>query len=77
MPDYGPHTIHPTGGATAIGARMPMVYFNINLDTPNVEIAREISKRVRNRSACQHRAIEIRQHLVPSSRPSASKKGAG
>ena len=54
VPDYGPHTIHPTGGATAIGARMPTVYFNINLDTPNVEIAREISKRVRNISGGLH-----------------------
>ena len=34
-PDFGPDTIHPTGGATAIGARMPLICFNINLDTPN------------------------------------------
>ncbi len=47
-PDFGPDTIHPTGGATAIGARMPLVYFNINLDTPNVEIARQIARRIRN-----------------------------
>ena len=47
-PDFGPDTIHPTGGATAIGARMPLICFNINLDTPNVEIARQIARRVRN-----------------------------
>ena len=46
-PDYGPDTIHPTGGITAIGARMPVIFFNINLDTPNVEIARQIGKRIR------------------------------
>ncbi|MEG1773367.1 MAG: glutamate formimidoyltransferase, partial [Oscillospiraceae bacterium] len=47
-PDFGPDTLHPTGGATAIGARMPLIYFNINLDTPNVEIARKIGRRIRN-----------------------------
>lgn len=47
-PDFGPDTIHPTGRATAIGARMPLICFNINLDTPNVEIARQIARRVRN-----------------------------
>lgn len=49
-PDYGPDTIHPTGGVTAIGARMPLIYFNVNLDTPNVEIARRIGMRVRNKN---------------------------
>ncbi|MBQ1871039.1 MAG: glutamate formimidoyltransferase [Lachnospiraceae bacterium] len=46
-PDFGPDTIHPTGGVTAIGARMPLVAFNINLDTPNVEIATAIAKKIR------------------------------
>lgn len=47
-PDFGPATMHPTGGATAIGARMPLICFNIILDTADVEIARKISRRVRN-----------------------------
>jgi len=47
-PDFGPNTIHPTGGVTAIGARMPLVAYNINLDTPNVEIADAIAKKVRH-----------------------------
>ncbi|MEG0805789.1 MAG: glutamate formimidoyltransferase [Lachnospiraceae bacterium] len=47
-PDFGPNTIHPTGGVTAIGARMPLVAFNINLDTPNIEIADKIAKKVRH-----------------------------
>ena len=47
-PDFGPDTIHPTGGATAIGARMPLICFNVNLDTPNPEIARQIALRVRH-----------------------------
>ena len=39
---------HPTGGATIIGARMPVIYYNISLATSNLEIAREIARRVRN-----------------------------
>ena len=37
-PDFGPNTIHPTGGVTAIGARMPLIAYNINLDTSSVEM---------------------------------------
>ena len=47
-PDFGPDTIHPTGGATAIGARPPLIAFNINLDTSNLEIASKIAMRIRN-----------------------------
>ncbi|MDO5422592.1 MAG: glutamate formimidoyltransferase [Eubacteriales bacterium] len=47
-PDFGPETIHPTGGITAIGARMPLIAYNINLDTSNVEIAQKIADRIRN-----------------------------
>jgi len=47
-PDFGPNTIHPTGGVTAIGARMPLVAYNINLDTSNLEIADKIAKKVRH-----------------------------
>ena len=45
-PDYGT-TIHPTGGVTAIGARMPLIAYNINLDTPNLEIANAIARQIR------------------------------
>lgn len=48
VPDFGPETIHPTAGVTAIGARMPLVAFNINLDTPNLDIATEISHKIRH-----------------------------
>ena len=47
-PDFGPDTPHPTGGATIIGARMPLICFNVNLDTPNVELAKKIALRVRS-----------------------------
>ena len=42
-PDFGPDHIHPTAGVVAIGARMPLIAFNINLDTPNMEIANNIA----------------------------------
>lgn len=47
-PDYGPRTIHPSGGVTAVGARMPLVAFNINLGTDRLEIAQNIAKVVRH-----------------------------
>ena len=47
-PDYGPAAPHPTGGAAIIGARMPLICFNVNLDTPNVELAKKIALRVRS-----------------------------
>lgn len=48
-PDFGT-TIHTTAGITAIGARMPLVAFNVNLDTNNLEIANKIAKNVRHLS---------------------------
>ena len=39
-PDFGERKIHPTAGITAIGARMPLVAFNVNLATSDVEAAR-------------------------------------
>jgi glutamate formiminotransferase len=48
QPDYGPATIHPTGGVTAIGVRMPLVAFNINLATDNLDIAKAIARVVRH-----------------------------
>jgi glutamate formiminotransferase len=47
-PDFGPEHRHPTAGTVAIGARMPLVAFNINLNTPNVDIATQIAKRIRH-----------------------------
>lgn len=46
-PDYGPAEIHPTAGVTAIGGRMPLVAYNINLGTTNVEIAKKIAQAIR------------------------------
>lgn len=46
-PDFGPVERHPTAGTVAIGARMPLVAYNINLDTPSLEIAHGIAKKIR------------------------------
>lgn len=46
-PDFGPDHVHPTAGVTAIGARMPLVAFNVNLDTGNLDIAKDIAKKLR------------------------------
>ena len=47
-PDFGPGEMHPTAGVTAIGARMPLVAFNVNLGTDNLEIANQIARRIRH-----------------------------
>jgi glutamate formiminotransferase len=46
-PDYGPRMLHPTAGATAVGARMPLIAFNVNLKSTDVSIAKEIAKKIR------------------------------
>lgn len=48
QPDYGPPQIHPTAGVTAVGARPPLVAFNVNLGTDQLAIADAIAKRVRH-----------------------------
>ncbi|MCL2519984.1 MAG: glutamate formimidoyltransferase [Spirochaetaceae bacterium] len=49
-PDFGERKLHPTAGITAIGARMPLVAFNVNLGTSNIDIANQIAKVVRGSS---------------------------
>lgn len=49
-PDFGERKIHPTAGVTAVGARMPLIAYNINLDTDNLEIANKIAKYIRGSS---------------------------
>lgn len=49
-PDFGPPRLHPRAGATAVGARPPLIAFNVNLDTPDVKIARAIARKIRESS---------------------------
>ncbi len=64
-PDYGPRKLHESAGATVIGARMPLVAFNVNLDTEDVEIAKEIARRVRHSSGglryCKAIGLELEE----------------
>ena len=47
-PDFGEAKKHKTAGAIAIGARYPLIAYNINLDTTNIEIASKIAKIIRH-----------------------------
>lgn len=46
-PDFGPLEVHPTAGAIAVGARMPLIAFNINLRSRDLAAAKDIAKKVR------------------------------
>jgi glutamate formiminotransferase len=46
-PDFGPQRLHPTGGAVAVGARPPLLAFNVMLRTADVAAARRVARRVR------------------------------
>ncbi len=46
-PDFGPSEPHPSAGASVIGARMPLIAYNINLDTDRLDVARKIASAVR------------------------------
>jgi len=50
LPDFGGGRVHPTAGVVAVGARPPLIAYNINLDTDNLELAKEISKEIRESS---------------------------
>ena len=67
-PDFGPAEIHPTAGVTAVGARMPLVAFNVNLDTDDLTIANDIAKKVRHISGglryCKGIGIELKERGI-------------
>jgi glutamate formiminotransferase len=46
-PDFGEPRVHPTAGATVVGARKPLVAYNVFLNTSDVAIAKKIAKAVR------------------------------
>jgi len=49
-PDYGPARLHPRGGAVAVGARKPLIAFNVNLTTDKVDVAKRIAHTIRESS---------------------------
>src|SRR5262245_6016628 len=46
-PDFGSRRVHPTAGAMAVGARAPLIAFNVNLATADLAVAKKIAKAVR------------------------------
>lgn len=64
-PDIGQPKMHPTAGAVVVGARFPLVAFNVNLGTKNVQIAKDIAKLIRFRSGgfkfCKALGFEIKE----------------
>ncbi len=49
-PDFGPARLHPRGGAVAVGARKPLIAFNINLQTDDLALAIRIANTIRESS---------------------------
>ena len=49
-PDFGPTAPHPSAGASVIGARMPLIAYNINLNTDRVDVAKKIAAAIRHSS---------------------------
>jgi glutamate formiminotransferase len=48
-PDFGPSTLHPTAGGVMVGARRPLIAFNVDLANADVDAARAIARVVRER----------------------------
>ena len=67
-PDFVPSTIHPTGGVTAIGARPPLVAFNVNLGTSDLSVATKIVHAVRHINGgfrfCKAMPVELKERGI-------------
>ena len=48
-PDFGPTAIHPTAGCVAVGARRPLIAYNVDLESPDEKLAKRIAKKIRER----------------------------
>ncbi len=67
-PDFGDAAVHPTAGVVAVGARRPLVAFNVNLDTDSMAVATAIARAVRGQSGglryCRAIAINLRERGI-------------
>lgn len=50
-PDFGPSSLHPTAGAVAIGARDVLIAYNINLESRDLDAAKEIAEALREKNS--------------------------
>ena len=68
QPDFGPVQPHPTAGCVAIGARMPLVAYNVNLNTADLQIATLIAKKVRHVGGglrfCKAMGVELKERNI-------------
>jgi glutamate formiminotransferase len=71
-PDVGDIAAHPTAGAVMVGARRFLIAYNVNLATPDIEIAREIARKVRESSGGFRFVKAIGLHLASQSRAQVS-----
>ena len=67
-PDFGEAVPHPSAGAVVVGARMPLIAFNVNLDTSSMGIASAIARAVRHQSGglryCRAIPIDLKQRGI-------------
>jgi glutamate formiminotransferase len=67
-PDFGPAEMHPSAGVTAVGARMALVAYNVNLGTSNLDIASDIARKVRHLSGglryCKAIGVELKHRGI-------------
>lgn len=65
LPDYGCASPHPTAGAVAVGARNPLIAFNVNLNSRDLTIANQIARRVRHSNGglrfCKAMGVDLKE----------------
>ena len=73
VPDFGPPRLHEAAGAVAVGARGPLLAFNVNLDSDRVETARRIARTIRESGGGLPavRALGLRLTAPDRARPQA------
>jgi len=71
-PDFGPKRIHPTAGAVLVTARPPLIAFNLDLDTEDLELAKRIAARLRESSGGLEGVRAIGLHLPARKRAQVS-----
>jgi glutamate formiminotransferase len=71
-PDFGPASPHPTAGAAVIGARRPLIAFNVNLDTDDISIANKIARKLRGSNGGLRFCKALGMQLTSSSKVQVS-----
>ena len=68
QPDFGPAERHPTAGTVAVGARMPLVAYNVNLGTADLNIASDIASKIRfiggGLRYCKAMGVELKERGI-------------